>query len=130
MLDIDYFKKINDVYGHKTGDLVLKEFAMLLKKHTRKSDVLARYGGEEFIILLPLTALKGAVPEGERLRKLVKDHRFKSLGNKKGITISVGVAVYPEVEKIKTHDDLISTADDALFSAKSRGRNQVAVYGE
>jgi diguanylate cyclase (GGDEF)-like protein len=130
MIDIDYFKKINDVYGHKTGDLVLREFAMLLKKHTRKSDVLARYGGEEFIILLPITERKGAVPEAERLRRLVKEHRFKSLKNRKNLTVSVGVAVYPEVEKIKTHDDLISAADDALFTAKSRGRNQVAVFGE
>ena len=127
MVDIDFFKKVNDVYGHKIGDQVLKEFAQLLKKHSRKSDVLARYGGEEFILLLPQTALDGAVSEAERIRKFVKDHRFKSLKNKRGLSVSVGIATYPMPE-IRTHDELISFADNALFTAKNRGRNQVAVY--
>jgi len=129
MVDIDHFKKINDAYGHKTGDRVLKEFAQLLKKHSRKSDVLARYGGEEFIFLLPQTPLKGVLLEAERIRKSVKDHKFKSMKYKKGLTVSIGISVYPHI-KITTHDDLITYADDALFTAKESGRDRVVVYSK
>ncbi len=129
MLDVDYFKKINDKFGHKTGDLVLKEFAHLLKKHSRKSDVLARYGGEEFIMLLPQTSSKGAAAEAERLRKIIGDHKFKSIPSKERLTMSVGIAVSPD-KRIVTHDDLISLADQALFIAKNSGRNRVASYGD
>jgi two-component system cell cycle response regulator len=129
MLDVDHFKKVNDVYGHKTGDLVLREFAQLLKKHSRKSDVLARYGGEEFILLLCQTPLNGAVSEAERLREFVRKHKFRSLRNKGGLTVSVGIAAFPD-EGIKTHDDLIAFADNALFTAKNSGRNRVAIYGQ
>lgn len=127
MLDIDFFKKINDAYGHKTGDKVLREFAQLLKKRSRKSDVLARYGGEEFILLLPQTPLKGAVREAERLCESVRNHKFRSLRNKGGVTVSIGVAVFPH-DAVKTHDDLIVLADRALFAAKNSGRDRVAVY--
>ena len=123
MFDIDYFKKVNDSYGHRVGDMVLREFAQFVKKHTRKSDVFARYGGEEFIMLLTQTSDKGAVAEAERLRYVIKEHRFKSLKNKKGITASIGVASYPH-KKIKTQDDLITFADNALFAAKNSGRDQ------
>ncbi len=129
MVDIDYFKKINDKYGHKTGDQVLKEFAQLLKRRSRRSDVLARYGGEEFVFLLPQTSLEGAIAEGERVLKLVKEHRFRRLRSGKGLTVSVGVAAYPH-PKIQSHEDLISLADDALFTAKNSGRDRVAVYDE
>ena len=127
MIDIDFFKKVNDVYGHKTGDDVLKEFAKVLKKHTRKTDVLARYGGEEFILLITQTHLEGAVSEAERIRSYIENHRFKGLKRKTGLTVSVGLASFPH-RKIKTHDDLISCADDALFLAKGRGRNCVACF--
>ena len=126
MLDIDFFKKINDTYGHKIGDHVLKEFAQLLKKYCRKSDVLARYGGEEFIILLPQTGVSGAVAEAERLRACVKAYSFRSLRKKSGITVSVGVSAFPD-DTISTHDDLIAQADNALFLAKTGGRDRVAV---
>jgi diguanylate cyclase (GGDEF)-like protein len=129
MLDIDHFKKINDIYGHKTGDKVLREFAQLLKKHSRKSDVLARYGGEEFIILLPQTTLEGAKFEAERFRSSVKEHRFKSMKHKSNLTVSIGVSSFPHL-KIESHDELITFADDALFDAKGRGRDQVVVYGQ
>lgn len=127
MLDIDHFKKINDIYGHKVGDQVLREFASVLKRHSRKSDVLARYGGEEFILLLPETGPEGAAAEAERIRACIKDHRFKSLKGSRTITVSVGIATYPD-PRIKTYDDLISYADTALFTAKNSGRNQVSVY--
>ncbi len=129
MLDIDYFKEINDVYGHKTGDIVLKEFGQLLKRHSRKSDVLARYGGEEFIILLPQTPVEGAILEAERIRKFIREYRFRAIKDKKGLTVSIGIASYPHT-KIKTHDDLISCSDDALFTAKRKGRDKVLVFGQ
>ncbi|MBI5188150.1 MAG: sensor domain-containing diguanylate cyclase [Nitrospirae bacterium] len=127
MFDIDYFKKINDTYGHRVGDIVLREFAQLVKRHTRKPDILARYGGEEFIMLLPETSMKGAIAEAKRLRKVIKEHQFKSLKEKREITVSIGIACSPD-EKIKSCDDLITLTDDALFTAKNRGRDQIVVY--
>ena len=127
MLDIDHFKKINDLYGHKTGDTVLQEFARFLKRFSRKCDVLARYGGEEFIFLLPQTSSKGALAEAERMRLSIRNHKFKSLKYKKGITVSIGISSAPH-PKIKTHDGLISLADDALFEAKKSGRDKVMMY--
>lgn len=127
MFDIDYFKKINDTYGHRIGDIVLREFAQLVKRHTRKSDIFARYGGEEFIMLLPETSIKGAIAEAKRLRKVIKEHQFKSLKEKREITVSIGIACSSD-EKIKTCDDLIAFADDALFTAKNKGRDQIVLY--
>lgn len=126
MLDIDLFKKINDQYGHKTGDSVLREFAELLRRHSRKSDVLARYGGEEFILLLPQTGHAGAVAEAKRIQEFIRIYRFKALNKKVGITVSIGVSVYPHA-KFGSHDDLIAAADDALYQAKQAGRDRVVV---
>lgn len=127
MVDIDLFKRINDTYGHKTGDNVLKEFAQLLKKNVRKSDILARYGGEEFIILLYNTSKEESVSEAERLSHCVKNHKFKSLKGKQIISVSIGVATYPH-KHISTSDELITYADTALFKAKNKGRAQIVVY--
>jgi len=128
MVDIDHFKKVNDVYGHKTGDRVLKEVAQTLRKYSRRSDVVARYGGEEFIILLPQTPLAGGIAEANSLIELIRGHRFKTLKHKEGITVSIGLSCYPH-PKIVSHDTLISSADDALFNAKKSGRNRVVVFG-
>jgi two-component system cell cycle response regulator len=127
MFDIDYFKRINDTYGHRTGDMVLREFAQLVKGYTRKSDIFARYGGEEFIMIMPHTPLKGAKAEAERLRNEIKKHRFKGLKPKTRITASIGIATFPH-KTIKTQDDLISRADDALLQAKESGRNKIVLY--
>jgi diguanylate cyclase (GGDEF)-like protein len=127
MFDLDYFKNINDTYGHRIGDIILREFAQLVKRHIRKSDVFARYGGEEFILLLPQTPVKGAISEAERLRNALKEHHFKALKENNGITVSIGIACCPH-ESIKTYDDLITFADNSLFTAKNKGRNQVVVY--
>ncbi|UCE78935.1 MAG: diguanylate cyclase [Nitrospiraceae bacterium] len=127
MLDIDHFKKINDTCGHKVGDKVLKEFAQVLKKGIRKSDVLARYGGEEFILLLPQTPPDGAFKEAERLRNMISRHNFRYLKGRKKITVSIGLASYPH-DNVKEHEDLITFADDALFKAKNSGRNKVVIY--
>jgi len=126
MLDIDRFKRVNDTYGHRIGDIVLREFAQLLKDHTRKSDVFARYGGEEFIILLPQASLKGAIAEAERLGRIVREYRFKALKEGDRITMSIGIAC-TEDATIKASDDLITCADNALFVAK-RGRNQIVAH--
>jgi diguanylate cyclase (GGDEF)-like protein len=127
MLDIDHYKRINDHYGHRIGDIVLREFAQLVKRHTRKSDLFARYGGEEFILLLPQTSMKGALIEAERLRMIVKEHQFKPLDKEHGVTVSVGVSCAPH-KKMKNYDDLINLADNALFQAKQKGRDQSVVY--
>ncbi len=127
MFDIDYFKKVNDTCGHRVGDMVLRKFAMLIKAHVRQSDVLARYGGEEFIILLPNTDEKGAVSEAERLSSAVKKHRFKGVNPSHRITISTGIASYPD-PRVKSQDILINFADDALLKAKQSGRDRLVVY--
>jgi two-component system cell cycle response regulator len=126
MIDIDHFKKINDTHGHKAGDLVLKEFAQQLRQLTRKSDVLARYGGEEFVIMLPQTAIQGAIAEAERIRRAITSHKFKGLG-RTYLTVSIGIAAFPNA-RIRTYDELISAADDSLYEAKKNGRDRVAIF--
>lgn len=127
MLDIDFFKRINDKLGHRTGDMILREFAQLLQRYTRKSDVLARYGGEEFIMLLPQTTEKGALAKAEAMRTYVEKYEFRELKAKKGLTVSIGIASYPG-KGIKNMEDIISFADNALYKAKAGGRNRVKVY--
>jgi len=128
MIDIDHFKKVNDKYGHRAGDVVLNEFAHLLKKHTRKSDVLARYGGEEFIMLLLQTPAKAAMTKAEALRVLIEKHRFSGMRAKNRLAVSIGISSYHPAHKIKDKDDLITFADKALYKAKAEGRNRVALY--
>jgi len=127
MFDIDFFKKVNDTYGHRTGDIVLREFAMLVKAHVRQSDVLARYGGEEFILLLPHTDREGAISEAERLSDAVRKHRFRGINPAERITMSTGVATFPD-KRIKTQDILINFADDALMKAKHGGRDRIVFH--
>lgn len=128
MFDIDHFKEVNDKFGHKTGDLVLREFAHLLKKYTRKSDVLTRYGGEEFIMLLLQTSKASAASKAEALRAKIEKYRFQGLKGVRKLTVSVGVSSYPNAN-IKRMEDLISLADNALYRAKITGRNRVVIYG-
>lgn len=126
MLDIDYFKSFNDNFGHQVGDQVLRLVARTLKDGLKGKDVAARYGGEEFSIILPDTDLSGAVIVGNALRKAVagKEVINRSTGKVLGrITLSVGVA---EFAGEKTAELLISRADEALYTAKHNGRNQVA----
>lgn len=127
MIDIDHFKEINDRYGHRAGDSVLREIARLMKTHTRKSDVLARYGGEEFIMLLPETHQKGAIIKAESLRTSISRMRFRALKDKRNVTISIGIATYPDVS-VSHADELITYADTALYEAKTAGRNRVEVF--
>ena len=101
MFDIDHFKKVNDNFGHRVGDIILREFAQLVKTHTRRSDVFARYGGEEFILLLPQTSVKGAVAEAERIRIAIKGHQFDAIRKKIDIAVSIGISCQPREEDKK-----------------------------
>ncbi|MEE9613466.1 MAG: diguanylate cyclase [Thermodesulfobacteriota bacterium] len=126
MMDIDDFKKINDNYGHRTGDLVLKEIGTMIKNCVRKTDIVARYGGEEFSVVLPQTTLEGAAEEAERIREFIGKHnRYVRVG-KENITVSMGVASYP-AEGVTDAEDLVNLADKALYEAKNAGKNCVRI---
>jgi diguanylate cyclase (GGDEF)-like protein len=118
-LDIDFFKKINDTYGHEKGDDVLSEIANIIKKEIRDVDLPFRYGGEEFIILLPEIDLQRAIKIAERIRKSIENHKFQV---DRQITISAGVAEYQKGESVR---EFISRADNYLYKAKENGRNKV-----
>lgn len=118
-IDIDNFKSINDTLGHLTGDTVLRELALVLKKSLRKHDVLARYGGEEFTVMAGRTSLKHAVVIGEKLRRSVESHEF-NIG--RPVTISLGVTTYKSGE---SPEELLNRADKALYEAKNSGKNKV-----
>ncbi len=125
LVDIDYFKKINDQYGHQIGDDALIHVANILKENIRDSDLLARFGGEEFVIILPHTLQMDAMLVAEKLRLAVTAHSIPAMGDQK-ITISVGVATIPDV-KVDNSDGLVGEADRALYMAKEQGRNRVIV---
>lgn len=130
MLDIDHFKKVNDTFGHLTGDIVLRKVAALLREGMRSErDIVCRYGGEEMSVLLPETDRKGAKALADRLRESVEQESFFSVDGKEvPVTISAGVAQFePEIKK---SDELITLADDALYHAKETGRNRVCAAGE
>jgi len=122
MFDIDYFKKINDTYGHKAGDLVLHSFSKNISATIRKSDYLARYGGEEFVLVLPETKLPKALELAERLRKITENLEVKFADKIIKITTSAGVASY---KKGQDKDSLIQKADELLYEAKNQGRNRI-----
>ncbi|MDP2682984.1 MAG: diguanylate cyclase [Deltaproteobacteria bacterium] len=128
MMDIDDFKRINDTYGHRTGDHVLKEVADMIKKLVRKTDIVARYGGEEFSVILPHTNLDGAEEEAERIREAISSHAYANL-TKETITISLGVVSYPSGKTIMNAGDFVNLADTALYEAKRSGKNKVVVLG-
>ncbi len=132
IFDIDYFKKINDQYGHLAGDQVLVELAQLTKGLIRKSDTLARFGGEEFILIAPNTKEKGAYKLGERIRSAVENHTFEYEGLVIPVTVSVGIVVHnePSNEPDKLQEQLIKGADEALYQAKGKGRNRVELYSK
>lgn len=124
MVDLDDFKKVNDIFGHQAGDAVLKEISMIIKNQLREVDILARYGGDEFIILLPHTELKEAEIVAERIKSRLQNDTF--LIGRKGVSItsSIGISVYPH-ENVQSSADLVREADHALYIAKSRGGNTV-----
>jgi diguanylate cyclase (GGDEF)-like protein len=123
LADVDHFKVVNDTWGHDTGDIVLKAIADTLAAGVRTVDVCARFGGEEIAIILPQTALVGAVELADRLRAAVGANRIWAGGNEIPVTISCGVACYPD--GVLTKEALFAAADKALYEAKSAGRNCV-----
>ena len=125
LLDVDYFKQINDTAGHLAGDSVLRQLGALLEDAMRKVDVIARYGGEEFVAILPETAVDGAVAFAERLRERIAAKEFDVGGDRRvHLTVSIGIATFPSA-RVETTEDLFARADEALYRAKSAGRNQV-----
>jgi diguanylate cyclase (GGDEF)-like protein len=125
LLDLDHFKLYNDRYGHLAGDQALREMAEVLRRNARDVDMPARYGGEEFAIILPETDLERAVVQADRIRAAIASHAFRGMhSNPQGdLTVSIGVAALtPGLRRI---EELVHGADQALYRAKSRGRNRV-----
>lgn len=130
MTDIDYFKKVNDTYGHAAGDLVLKSVSKIMRSQLREYDIAARYGGEEFAILLPFTNEEEAAMVAERLRKSVENKvidisKANSDAKIKNIQVTISLGVYKFNGK---DDELLKNADKALYKAKETGRNKVVIY--
>jgi diguanylate cyclase (GGDEF)-like protein len=119
MFDIDFFKSINDTFGHKVGDDVLVNLAIVVQKTIRKTDIFARWGGEEFMILLPSTDKEGAILLAEKIRSRIEEHDF---GLAKSITVSIGITVVSPEEQL---DVILLRVDAALYSAKHSGRNTI-----
>ncbi|MFN7130940.1 MAG: GGDEF domain-containing protein [Myxococcales bacterium] len=128
LFDVDHFKKLNDTYGHPAGDFVLKEITRIAHEQIREVDALVRYGGEEFLILLPKTALEGARTIAERFRQAVAAAVFPWSDQQLKVTISLGVAQLQA--DVPSDEVLLKRADDALYRAKSSGRNRVRVHGD
>jgi len=124
MLDVDHFKKVNDKYGHLFGDYVLRRLAQIFTSHARAGDLVARYGGEEFAILVTETI--GAAALAERIRKTVEQSEFAHDGHKSNIRISAGVC-QASAGTVDNGNELLRTADEALYEAKQTGRNRVVV---
>lgn len=123
LLDIDYFKPLNDTHGHDAGDLMLQSMALLLRGHTRSADVVCRYGGEEFVVVLPATALENAQQRMEQLRCALETLRVPFNRIELHTTVSIGIATFPLHGK--TDAALLRAADMALYAAKGAGRNRV-----
>ena len=118
--DIDFFKNINDTYGHSCGDYVLKEVAYLIANNFRQTDLIFRYGGEEFVIILTETANENSLIPLERLRKTIENHNFRFNNKEIKITLSIGVS-----SNLETMQNMIDEADKNLYKAKNNGRNRV-----
>ena len=125
MLDIDYFKQINDTYGHPTGDVVLKTLVQDVKRNIRESDIIFRWGGEEFLILLPESGKDQAYKVAELVRKSIEDLIITFAGKSISVTISIGVKT---MHADDTQETLFEDADKALYLAKEKGRNRTEIY--
>lgn len=128
IIDIDFFKKINDTYGHLCGDKILKDVAFFINDSFRKTDMVFRYGGEEFVAILTETNAESAQIPLERLRERVEKNDFSFKDQKLKITISIGYA--SNLEDAEDATELFSFADEALYKAKESGRNRILNYKE
>ena len=128
LIDVDFFKLYNDTYGHQIGDDCLKKIAKKTDDTcNRPGDLVARYGGEEFAVIMANTPTQNALYYAERVRKAIEGMDFKKVCGASKLTISLGVATYPDAQ-ISSADQLIDCSDKALYQAKENGRNQTCVY--
>jgi diguanylate cyclase (GGDEF)-like protein len=127
LLDIDFFKRINDTYGHQAGDTVLRQFALTVQSKIRDSDSFGRYGGEEFLLMLPATGEQEAVVLSERVRVAIERLAFADISDQLNLTVSIGIAEFRAGESI---GQTVARADEALYSAKSNGRNRIMRFGQ
>ncbi len=133
-LDVDHFKKINDNYGHQTGDLVLRHMVGIIKEQVRSCDIVARYGGEEFVVALPSTTLHAAQEIAERLRQAIYSSKIILHDKQLHATVSIGMASLRGLLTVQQHDadficaTLLDRADKALYEAKAGGRNRVVIF--
>lgn len=128
ILDIDWFKRINDTYGHQSGDVILKELALIIRKESRSSDLPARVGGEEYALLLPDAGSQEAVMVARKIQAALAEYKF-SLGkeNSVSITVSIGICTLTSLP-CRDRDKLYSYADQALYYSKNNGRNSISIY--
>ena len=126
VIDVDHFKSINDTFGHDAGDAILRGIAEIIASGTRQADYVARVGGEEFAILLPETALFEGLQFAEKLRTLIASTPIEVAGDPKHVTVSIGIASVPHTE-MDSPDEFYRAADQALYRAKSNGRNRVEI---
>ena len=128
MLDIDFFKKINDTYGHNFGDFVLKEVANILRANLRGYDAIVRFGGEEFVVILAGTAPENAHVVAKKLRKKVEEYSFIKGDIALTLTVSIGVFGCPSNHVLEDVEKFIKFVDEAMYTAKKTGRNRVVMY--
>ncbi len=129
LLDLDYFKDVNDTFGHAFGDMVLREFSTCLKQDERKADIPFRYGGEEFMVLLPNTSIAGAQNVAEKIRSICDKKRYNDGNSAITVTVSIGISSVKQYQLLESKE-LLALADKALYRAKAEGRNRVAVYSK
>ncbi|MBI4651395.1 diguanylate cyclase [Candidatus Desantisbacteria bacterium] len=130
MFDIDFFKKINDTYGHIQGDIVLKEISEIVRREIRKNDIAVRYGDEEFIVILPEVDINGATVVAEKIRKAVEEFCFSGQKEPLHLTISLGVGICKKDLVDSTGEKIIKAVDEALYQAKKSGRNRICIVKE
>ena len=131
LVDLDFFKQINDSFGHAVGDAALRDLAAALRRHTREGDILARFGGEEFVLALPNTDLEGARVLAERIRTYVRGLHWEAEGISFGLTVSIGLSTLDHDGRYQGRplvDHLLRQADKALYYCKSNGRDQVSTH--
>ncbi|RLA91741.1 MAG: hypothetical protein DRG20_00410 [Deltaproteobacteria bacterium] len=126
MMDLDFFKKVNDTYGHSVGSAVLRDIGNIINKNLRDIDVSGRYGGEEFVAYLREIRKDVAFKVAERIRKRIEKHEFKHEGYLLHITISIGISQFPDDGR--NYKELLKNADKALYIAKEKGRNRVVLF--
>lgn len=126
MIDLDNFKKVNDTFGHQTGDEVLKEVSRIMRENIRNIDIIGRYGGDETVILMPETMAEQALNAMVRIKQLLNDNQFEQDGQSFKVTASIGLAAYPKANA--TTEEMIAAADEAMYKAKKQGRNEVCFF--